>query len=444
VVVVCDKCDTRFHLGDARVPPEGARVRCSRCKHAFFIAHPGIAEADAIDEVVAEVTGSDGLPTPEVTQDLEDPNPQGGEPERRLAKRPAQPRIEDRTLGDFEEDWEFNDESPAGLEAEAEPEFSTIGEFDVSSPDLSGDFFDSSFAAEDADPIGEPEPEMPRAEEPPIDPVESIRARDAGLDPSSPDDLGSPEDWDFVGTVDVEPPLDLAPEEEDSEPVIRVADEVSSDSPAPVLTDSPTTAPAVMGETDRVPWATRLTGLASIAGWILVALAFLVGISAVLTPPGQGSAVIGRPTETSVPGLAVTASEVEGRLVENALAGNLLVVSGNLENSGSRTVAPGGAVSLQLVSARGLPIEGATAVAGRALPETRLREQDPDRLRRDLERSAVAMAHRSLRPGERVRFDAVFESIPESAAGWVFQAAISPGRSDPEDPLPSTTPLARE
>ena len=90
-------------------------------------------------------------------------------------------------------------------------------------------------------------------------------------------------------------------------------------------------------------------------------------------------------------------------------------------------------------------LEGAEAAgAGRALPETRLREQDPDRLRRDLERSAVAMAHRSLRPGERVRFDAVFESIPESAAGWVFQAAISPGRSDPEDPLPSTTPLAWE
>jgi hypothetical protein len=178
-------------------------VRCSRCKHAFFIAHPGIAEADAIDEVVAEVTGSDGLPPPEVTQDLVDPNPQGAEPERRPAKRPAQPRSEDRTLGDFEEDWEFNDESPAALEAEAEPEFSRSGDFDVSSPDLSGDFFESPLEAEDVGPIREPEPEVPLAEEPPIDPIESIRARDAGLDSASPDDLGSPEDWDFVGTAEV-------------------------------------------------------------------------------------------------------------------------------------------------------------------------------------------------------------------------------------------------
>ena len=45
---------------------------------------------------------------------------------------------------------------------------------------------------------------------------------------------------------------------------------------------------------------------------------------------------------------------------------------------------------------------------------------------------------------ESVRFDAVFESVPDSAAGWVLQAATSPFHPDPGNPLPSATPLAWE
>ena len=162
------------------------------------------------------------------------------------------------------------------------------------------------------------------------------------------------------------------------------------------------------------------------------------------TRPGEGSAVSAKPAEVSVSDLPITVSEVEGRLVENALAGNLLVVSGKLENRGSYAVTPGRAVSVQLVSAGGVPIAGATAPAGRAVAETRLREWDPDRLRLDLERSAAEMAHRSFHPGARIRFDAVFESVPESAAGWVLQATTSPSHPDPGSPPPSAAPLAWE
>ena len=120
------------------------------------------------------------------------------------------------------------------------------------------------------------------------------------------------------------------------------------------------------------------------------------------------------------------------------------VVSGELENRGSAAVTPGRPVWVQLVSEGGVPIDGATAAAGRAVAETELREWDPDRLRQDLEQSAAEIAYRPLGPGKRVRFDAVFESIPESATGWVLQAATSPSHPDPGNPLLSTTPLARE
>lgn len=40
MIVTCASCLTKFHLDDARIPPKGAKVRCSRCKHVFFITPP--------------------------------------------------------------------------------------------------------------------------------------------------------------------------------------------------------------------------------------------------------------------------------------------------------------------------------------------------------------------------------------------------------------------
>jgi len=425
VVVVCEKCETRFQLGDSRIPAAGARVRCSRCEHEFFVKSPESGESDVLGEVMAEVTDAGG---------------------------PGDFQVEGVSTGDFEEDWQFNDDSSSQIQVDAEPELSEISDFDVSAMDLSGDLPPSEIAADGADSIGEPEPEPDPgpepevffAEKPSIDPVESIRDRDAGLDFSSPDDLGSPEEWDFVGTADAEPALEFTPEEDAPEPLSPSVDESVSASPSPAVVESPTARPPAAEASGRPPLVARFEGVASIAGWVVVALAFSVGISSLFTRPGEGSAASARPAEISVSDLPITASEVEGRLVENALAGNLLVVSGKLENRGSYAVTPGRAVSVQLVSAAGEPIAGATAPAGRAVAETRLREWDPDRLRLDLERSAAEMAQRPLRPGVPIRFDAVFETIPESAAGWVLEAATSPSHLDPGSSPPSTAPLAWE
>jgi len=463
VVVVCEKCHTRFHLSDSKVSAKGTRVRCSRCKHAFFITLPGTEKAEAIEEVVAEVTGAGEAPAPEASRDLLDPNPETGEPKPR--ERPAQLWAEEPDRGEFEEDWQFNDDSLSEIQGEPEPQAIGIGESDatalylageppaleiaadgadyIGEPEIAADVADSigepEIAADVADFIGEPEPEMSPVQEPePLDPVAAIRAREAGLDSSSADDLGSPEEWDFLGTVEDEPLEEPAPEDGVSEPAVPLDDEASSASSSPALSDSPTAAPAARVDSDRPLLATRLAGLASLASWVLVVLAFSVGISAVFTQAGERTAMSAGPVEIAVSGLTLTATEVRSRWVENALAGNLLVVSGNLENRGSSALTPRRAVWVQLISTEGEPIAGATAAAGRALDERRLREWDPDRLRRVLEASAAARAHRPFRPGERVRFDAVFEFIPESATGWVFQAASLPSHPGPGNSPPST------
>ena len=328
MLVVCEKCETRFHLSDAKVPAKGARVRCSRCKHAFFVAPPGTGKEEAIDEVVAEVTGDGGTPAPEPAHDLFDSDSGGAAPEPR--QRPTERRADDRGSRDFEEDWEFNDDSHPDLRAQAEPKPSRFGEFDASALDPGAELSEPEIGTGDAGLIGEPEPEAPPAvEPPPIDPVKAIRAREAELDAPAADDLGSPEEWDFVGRAEVEPdPAEL------SESAVPFADEDGSASPSPVLEDSPTTPRTAQVEPGQLPWATRLAGLASIGGWLLVVLALSVGMSSVLTAPSGTGAAAGQPAEIAVSGLDLMATDVRGRLLENALVGDILVVSGNLENRG--------------------------------------------------------------------------------------------------------------
>jgi predicted Zn finger-like uncharacterized protein len=458
VVVVCEKCETRFHLDDSRVPAKGARVRCSRCKHAFFVRPPGSADADAIEEVVAEVTGPGGGSVPEVAQDLS--GSMGAAPDRPRDARPTEHSPESGGSGDFEEDWEFNDESPSDLSGEEEPGIPGIGAFDASGLDLAGDASEPEIAGGGGAPdlAGEPlAPEIPEggpeaiappaldsppADEPSIDPIASIRAGDAGLDSPVADDLGSPEDWDFVGRGEVESPIEPEPEGDAPQASAPAEDAASSASRTPPLAESDSgEAPA---ESVGFSLPAPVSHLVSMAAWILVFLGFGMGISTVLDPPDREAAARAGRAEIEVPGLGITAVGVEDRVLENALAGNLLVVSGTLENRGEEPLAPGRPVWVQLVSDSGVPISGATAAAGRALGETRLREREPALLRRDLERSAAEIALRSLYPGERIRFDAVFESIPESATGWVLQAGPSPSPLDPRSSLPPTAPLSWE
>ena len=51
MIVTCERCATQFQLDDAKVKGDGIRVRCSRCKHAFFVKSASNIADEAADEV---------------------------------------------------------------------------------------------------------------------------------------------------------------------------------------------------------------------------------------------------------------------------------------------------------------------------------------------------------------------------------------------------------
>ena len=95
MVVICTRCATQFQFDESRLPLEGAKVRCSRCREAFFLAHPKAIsdfETDSLDE---ELSGF-GEPAFE-------------SPDEASLEDASEADVED-TVGAFEDDlkWDFD------------------------------------------------------------------------------------------------------------------------------------------------------------------------------------------------------------------------------------------------------------------------------------------------------------------------------------------------
>ena len=91
MIITCEQCQTQFQLDDSRIPERGARVRCSRCEHAFFVK-PASDAGDPVDHAVERAL-------------VEDEEHQSG------STQEPDPAVAPRGEADAERDWKFNDES---------------------------------------------------------------------------------------------------------------------------------------------------------------------------------------------------------------------------------------------------------------------------------------------------------------------------------------------
>ena len=406
MVITCEKCATRFQLPDDRVPAAGARVRCSRCRHAFFVK-PGARAGDPVEAAVSRAV-SEHADLPElgapgagpVGLRDEDPDESAWKFDNEL-EAPADEQLAaareavdvllrgggaPQARDPFDTDPEVEGDLDSLL-ASAPPETGAIGP--MTARDATSDLFGDPAAG-----LGEPEPGASAGEKP---------------------ELGRPEDWDLLGG------------ERSPEP--------AAPAPAPMrvalgrLGEVPAGGARSRAEADSEPSAVVLWLVrgADGAGWVVCALLVAGVLWASLAPraaPDLASRAV-------VAGLEAT--EVEGHWVDNAVVGPIYVISGNLGSAAATPVRPGAQIAIQLLDGGGQSLGQPAAVVGSPLPEAWLRERHPAELRALHEQSSRAWAEATFasRPGSR--FHAVLARVPASARRFALVAV-------PLAPLPELPP----
>jgi predicted Zn finger-like uncharacterized protein len=451
VIVTCERCATQFQLDDERIPDEGVRVRCSRCKHAFFIERPASTQAEMIHSVAQRALADQE--TPQVAHDL--PSDDGSPP---LA---GQGGIESRAgeggspWADEEDDWQFNLDGPpedgfeaapaspaldAALDADDEllatdADFEAAGaHYDIGSEEAAGGWddaplvrdLDAEIASEldlagDAAPavVAEPEPEPeaepweqlaptavtdagPAPEAPETqraEPMEALEGPTTSLVSRDPDELAGPDEWGlFAG----DEPADE----------IQGVDRPQSRSLGTVPVARRPSVPAGPAEQGRaLPRSLQRVGRA--VGWMVALGLFGFGLHGGLA--GAGRQVASPSTAVEIGSMRL--QDVSGHWIDNLVAGPLFVVSGVVENAG-----PGAATRLlvELLDAHGRRLESPPVFVGPALSAQALREEDPRSLQRVQE-------GRRLSAGEARPFHAIVPGVPLEASSFRFAPSTAHG-----------------
>ena len=108
MIITCASCLTKFNLDDSRIPEEGVKVRCSRCKHVFYVVPPPKTQEEIIEGFESFAKYHEGLMGPGEKK-LESP------PEAKVRKEEGSPEEE-------EESFLFSEKSPAEKPGKVSPD----------------------------------------------------------------------------------------------------------------------------------------------------------------------------------------------------------------------------------------------------------------------------------------------------------------------------------
>jgi len=456
VIVTCQECQTQFNLDDAKVPETGIRVRCSRCKCAFFVESPhrpdpehasqlareALAAGQAGSDSDSDQTSLDSSDSEEESdwQFNEDVDPVAGAedpisdldaarsavddllggvsaaPVDPVTGEPDSADSSDSPFGEFADDHgqdihdtDFSAESELESEPEDDPNAVTVdrGNWFGSSADPSSDSgldIDGPVMADEAEPSLEVHPDAaPESAEDSAEPFGEAS-----------EDLGNPAGWDFSEDSDAPPSAGFAPTAESQGSTESDAASESDDSQAFAASDYASEFEVEASRGDV--WFTRLRG---VLGWALVT-ALCAYASTIMFFPGLLTAAPD-PMAMRVAGFEVV--HVEGHWVENAVVGPIYVVSGAFHNTGGTRPAPGSVLRIRLIDAHGAEVVAESATVGPPIPTLRLREWNPRDLRAAQERAAPAILHDPLERRKRRPFMAVLGDIPAGAVAFDLEVA---------------------
>lgn len=487
MIVVCGNCDTRFQLDDERVPESGIRVRCSRCKEAFFLQHPSASQSQAVDAVVEDAVHGGGAPG--TTQDLTGPSPAAepaiAAPAEAVADAP--PGATDEAE-DEESDWEFNDDDFAVASDEPEPEADPEPEaFTADADDSPNDWLgdgsvdphesaiETEAEAEGVEEMGAETDALPGLEQ-------SLVQPDSGDSFEPPDGaIGFDEEQAGLSPeLDTAEPSGLATASEDADDdPFGAVDDFSSladpdDDPAAVPMDAAAAAASSDASLDDDPEDWDFFSDESLAQTAPAAAAAattpdpFAGPATTAAPAAEGAEGFDLPATPAAASQGVQAAERVGRIVgwtvTLALLATAVVHGLLLENpllaAGPDVVSLGGlrATSIEgrwvervdgrtLYVVRGMlenpgakrVVPGAslrvalrsdgdaeplaTATAALRPGDAVLREGGFPELQARQQRGASALSWSAIEPGGRLPFTAVFDEVPEGAQRFALEVA---------------------
>jgi predicted Zn finger-like uncharacterized protein len=117
MIITCASCLTRFKLDDSRISPEGIKVRCSRCKHVFYVVPPPETKEEIIENLESFAKFHEDLIEPSEMRTE-------GPPESRVKEEADLPKETEEAFSFSDKAPEENEEGwgPAEAEEMASPE----------------------------------------------------------------------------------------------------------------------------------------------------------------------------------------------------------------------------------------------------------------------------------------------------------------------------------
>jgi predicted Zn finger-like uncharacterized protein len=498
VIVTCEECSTSFQLDEARIPATGAQVRCSRCKHAFFLANPSASQADQVHSVAEEAASApDGL-VPEATSDL------GAASADRLSETSSQASAPEPEADLDEDDWEFTEQIRVEGDDELGEEFGDdlTDELDVDL-DVESDFGENEdFGAgfeESALDLETSSPAVDRGAE--SDPeiavnVEENPAPASGLELEAKPETAEPQrDESSFGSVD-----DFSELMEDEEPAVAVdlASEIASELEQEAAAEIAASTVLERGPTDDLgdpeswdlvggdDFASSSASLGTGAGSASIASAMgsvdaeeffsedAFGDSAYDEDFGSPSAfaghllqlgrLVGWATSVALVGAVLMlalqaewsrwaqaaqvvnngplrAETISSGWVESSRVGAILRFEGQIRNTGAEAIWPG-SVQLALLDSTGERLSVPPILAGAPLSEMTLREAAPQAFEASTAEALRRLGGTPLAPGEVRTFEALMleGQLPEQAQRVLLEVGESRIRSTRVQP--TTIPVA--
>jgi predicted Zn finger-like uncharacterized protein len=490
LIVECNSCQTRFQLDESRIPPQGIRVRCSRCKEAFFLKHPSASESEVADQIAEEAASGAGTSAPGATQDLTvESQKTAAEPSSSIVSPDPAPEAGDASSSgseseEGEESWEFIDKPPDdGVEgddleddlisAEAPDSVVEAAQSGVASSNAGTVFnvedFDEEPQAEeaadaeedsgefDASDLSEPDESVAAdaAAEATTDNRESAfgsvddfsaladeesevaeasNAPAVGEATASPaslasegGDSGDSEDWDFFSDESLEGTGTLA-----SGSWVTPERDATADSQ---MASAGSMGPGLDSYSGGVLTGSEVDApvkrVGRAVGWVATLGLLAVGIGRGLLPGLHPGASV--PTAVELGDFRADA--VRGHWVETSRGGVLYTVTGRLRNTTQRVATPNARLQVSLLDADGERLETHSLTAGTPIREADLRELPPGRLQAVREQAAWALSVASIQPGDAVPFLAYFDEVPEEAVRFLLelQAPESLSVGDPPE-----------